>query len=116
MNQHEEQKNIDRAICDAMVLSVPDNWNTIILTIERFIESNIGELSHSISSPEGFIAVMPDDSLYDATFELDKLFDRNGKRFTNAIYTVTLYEDSWKYKAEFSYEPPRVNALNIHND
>mgnify|MGYP001123463962 CR=1 FL=1 len=100
----DEQAPIDRAICDAMVSSTPDTWNVITLTLTRTISSDIGAFAHSLSSPEGLPPVAPDDSVFQATFELDKLFDRYGKRFSKAVYTVELFQDSWRYHAEFSYD------------
>src|SRR4051812_42431949 len=94
----EEQPLLDRAVCDAMVASTPETWNVIVLTIVRPADSTeVGKLLHSISSPEGHPPVMPDDSLYEATFRLDDLFQRHGAIFHRAIYRVELMPDSWKY-------------------
>ena len=103
----DEQPPLDRAVCDAMVLSVPYNWNIIVLTLKRPpAATQIGDLEHSISSPEGFPPVMPDDSLYDATYRLDELFQRYGGTFRTAVYRVELMPDSWRYRAKFEYDPP----------
>jgi hypothetical protein len=103
---HEEQPAFDRAVCDAMVASTPDTWNTILLTLERSkAATQLGEFEHSISSPDGLPPVMPDPSLYDATYKLDQLFQKHGAPFRRAIYRVELLPDSWKYTAEFEYDP-----------
>jgi hypothetical protein len=107
----DEQPPFDRAVCDAMVASTPDDWNIIVLTIERPERStSIGELSHSISSPEQHPPVMPDDSLYDATYRLDELFQRHGGVFRRAVYRVELFPDSWNYTADFEYDEPLKTA------
>jgi hypothetical protein len=103
----DEQPPFDRAVCDAMVASVPESWSVIVLTLERSQDAtSIGDLGHSISSPEGHPPVMPDDSLYDATYRLDELFQRYGGIFRRAVYQVELFADSWQYTAKFEYDQP----------
>jgi len=100
----ELQQPIDREICDAMVASAPDTWNRIVLTLTRVASTSaVGDLEHSISSPYGYPPVLPDDSLYDATYRLDELRQRHGGVFRTATCTVELRDDSWSYKAKFSY-------------
>jgi hypothetical protein len=103
----EEQPEYDRAVCDAMVASTPGTWSVIVLKLERPSGAGIGELIHSLSSPEGLPPVQPDDSLYLASLRLDELFDRFGKRFTKAVYRVALADDHWTYHAKFDYGPLR---------
>lgn len=101
----EEQPPFDRAVCDAMAASTPADWNVIVLTIKRPIgATNIGELSHSISSPDRNRPAMPDESLYEATYRLDELFRRHGLVFRWAVYRVELSPGSWRYTAEFGYD------------
>jgi hypothetical protein len=57
-----------------------------------------------LSSPEGHPPVMPDDSMYEATYRLDELFQRHGAVFRKAAYRVELLPDSWKYTADFEYD------------
>lgn len=106
----EEQPAYHRAVCDAMVASTPDTWNVIVLELERPVGAGTGELLHSLSSPEGFPPVAPDDSLYQATLRLDELFDRFGPRFTKAIYRLELFDDHWTYHAEFEYGNPQEHS------
>src|SRR5262245_7208582 len=102
----DDQPLFDRAVCDAMVASAPDDGDVIVLTLERPPGSTaIGELSHSLSSP-GHRPVVPDDSLYEATYQLDELFRRHGAMFRRAVYRVELFADSWRYTAEFGYDEP----------
>ncbi|MDU0459705.1 MAG: hypothetical protein RW306_13350 [Geobacteraceae bacterium] len=104
MTLQDEQKPIDIAIADAMVASTPENWNSIILILERQSDSiNIGEFTHEIVSPEGHTPVVPEASLYDATYRLDVLLQRHGGIFKKATYRVDLYADEWKYQADFEY-------------
>lgn len=112
----QEQPPFDRAVCDGMVSSTPDTWNLIVLTLERTKLSKIGELMHSINSPEGHPPVSPDDALLEATYKLDEFFHRHGRRFTKAIYIVELLEDSWKWRAEFDYSPPREHPFHAQLD
>ena len=103
----EEQPAFDRAICDAMVASVPEEWNVIELSIERAVGSTaVGELSHSLSSPNHRESPSPDDSLYEATYRLDELFQRHGSVFRRATYRVELLPNSWRYTADFTYDKP----------
>jgi hypothetical protein len=108
----DEQLPFDRAICDAMVASTPNDWNIIVLTIERPEGSTaVGELSHSLSSPDHNLPLMPDDSLYEATYRLDELFRRHGGMFRRAVYRVELSPDSWRYTAEFGYDEPAPESV-----
>ena len=101
----EEQPPFDRAVCDAMVASTPEDWNVIVLTLERPAGANaVGELSHTISTPAHNQPAMPDDSLYEATFRLDELLQRHGAVFRRAVYRVELLPDTWRYTADFEYE------------
>lgn len=103
----DEQPPFDRAICDAMVASTPEDWCVIVLTLERLPGSTaVGELSHSIFSPDHRCPAMPDASLFEATRRLDELFQRHGAVFCRAVYRVELSSDSWRYKAEFGYDTP----------
>jgi hypothetical protein len=99
----QEQPPVDRAICDAMVVSVPENWNVIVLTLTGQRGRVVGALEHSLTSPEGHPPAWPDDSLYPATLALDQLLQRHGGVFVKAIYTVRLLTDSWEYQATFDY-------------
>ena len=103
----EEQPPIDRAVCDAMVASTPDDWNVIVLTIERPEGvTEVGQLEHSLSSPHHHQPAFPDDSLFEATYRLDELFQRHGGLFRRAVYRVELSADSWQYTADFEYDRP----------
>ena len=106
------QPPFDIAICDALVASTPDGWNVIELELVRAADAaQIGDLIHTISSPEGFPPVMPDDSLYDATFRLDELFHQHGGKFRRAVYRVDLLPDSWRYTAKFQYDSDSPEVL-----
>jgi hypothetical protein len=107
----DEQPSFDRVVCDALVASTPDDWSVIVLTIERPEGATaVGELSHSISSPDHNQPAFPDDSLYEATYRLDELFQQHGALFRRAVYRVELLADSWRYTADFEYDPPKPKA------
>ena len=107
----EDQPPYDRAVCDGMVSSAPENWNVIVLHLERTEGAEIGALLHSLESPEGHPPVAPDEALFEATYKLDDLFARHGRRFTKATYRVELFEDSWKFHVDFNYGPPRPHPF-----
>ncbi|MBI4914588.1 MAG: hypothetical protein HY825_01960 [Acidobacteria bacterium] len=97
------QEPLDRAICDALVASVPANWNVIMLTLSGPADRDIGALAHSICSPEGHFPVLPHELLFEATRRLDELFRRFGTVFVKATYLVEISENSWHYRADFEY-------------
>jgi hypothetical protein len=100
----DEQPPFDRAICDAMVASTPEDWNVIVLELQRPKgKTGVGDFLHELRSPEGRAPVMPDDSMYEATYRLDELLRKHGGFLRRATYTVTLSADSWKYSADFDY-------------
>jgi hypothetical protein len=111
----DEQPPYDRAVCDAMVASTPDDWNVIVLTIERPPGSTaVGELFHSITSSDRRRPIMPDDSLYEATYRLDELFQRHGALFRRAIYRVSCSPTPGS-TADFEYDPPKPKRARRPN-
>lgn len=110
----DEQPAFDRAVCNALVASTPDDWDVIVLTLERPEGvTQLGQFQHSISSPHHGLLVMPDISLYEATYRLDQLCRRHGVMFRRAVYRVELLPESWRYTAEFEYNganPDRASA------
>jgi len=105
MGLQDEETPIDRDIANAMIASTPEVWKSAILTLNRIPGSvGIGEFTHSISSPEGHPPVTPDDSLYEATYRLDKLFKKYGTAISKAIYRIEREVDnSWKYVVNFEH-------------
>lgn len=99
------QQPIDEAIVNAMIISTPESWKEIVLEIwhEETNPENF-ELSHSITSPEGYPPVAPDISLFEATFKLEKLIEKNGSKLKKAIYIARNDGDDWHYKANFEYQ------------
>lgn len=103
----EQQPPFDRAICDAMVASTPEDWKVIVLELQRPEgKSGVGEFLHVIRSPEGRPPVIPADSLYEATFRLDELLRKYGSFLRRATYTVTMSSNSWRFQADFEYAQP----------
>jgi hypothetical protein len=104
----DEQPAFDRAVCDAMVASTPDDWTVIVLLLERprGRTAGVGEFVHELRSPEGRLPVVPHDSMYQATFRLDELLRRYNAFLRRGTYTVTLRADSWGYEADFEYGQP----------
>jgi len=100
---HAEQQPYDRAICDGMVSSTPENWKVIVLRLERTAQAPIGQLLHTLESPEGHPPVAPDADLLEATYRLDALLARRGSRFTTATYRVELSKESWKFEIKFDH-------------
>jgi len=58
---------------------------------------------HEIVSPEGHPPVVPEASLFEATYRLDDLLQQHGGIFKKATYRVDLYANEWKYQADFEY-------------
>jgi hypothetical protein len=115
----EQQAPIDRAIAEAMVQSVPEHWNRIVLELTRPTDgTGIGHLNHALSSPEGYPSVTPVEELFSATYRLDELFQRHRAVFTRAVYEVTLKPDSWSWRASFEYPSsagsPPASSGGIH--
>jgi hypothetical protein len=101
-----------------MVAGTPDTWRVVVLTLERRPGvTAVGQLEHSLTSPEGLPPVMPHDALYEATYRLDELFRRHGGMFRRAVYRVELLADSWRYTADFAYdEPPPKPSRRAERD
>jgi hypothetical protein len=111
----DEQQAVEWAVCEAMIACTPDDWEVIVLTLERPDgATELGQLRHSISSPHSRHPVTPNDALYEATYRLDELLRRHGSMFRRALYRVELHPESWVYMARFDYdevEPGRAAAV-----
>ncbi len=101
----ELQLPIDAAIVNAMIESTPENWQEIVLTLTRPpTETGVGNFSHELSSPEGHAPVGPADTLYDATYALDDLFQSvPGGRLVKAVYVAKAKQSGWSYESQFEY-------------
>jgi hypothetical protein len=102
----QEQQPIDEAITRSVLQSIPADWTAAVLTLERRSESSgVGDFSHSLASGDGRRPVMPDDSLYDATFRLDEVFRRHGAFLTRVTYRVEQRAGGeWSYSADYQHE------------
>jgi len=100
----EQQAPIDAAIVSAMVESTPESWREILLSITRPANAlSVGAFLHELSSPEGFSPVGPADSLFDATFCLDKLLRDHGGTLESAVYSAKYTDGNWTYSVKFHY-------------
>ena len=98
------QAPIDDAIVDAMIASTPETWSHIVLTLVRpGDDHDVGHFTHELSSPTGLPPVTPDDSLFDATYRLDALFQRHGALLSRAVYEVHYTEGQGRFTASFEY-------------
>lgn len=101
----EQQAPIDVAIVNAMIESTPETWQEIFLTLKRVAGSiQLGNFTHELSSPEGYPPVGPADSLFDATYKLDKLLQLHGQmNLSKATYIAKVVGENWSYHADFEY-------------
>jgi len=98
------QAPIDRAIVDAMIASTPENWSHIVLTLMRPADDrDVGHFTHELSSSAGLSAVVPDDSLFEATYRLDALLQGSGALLTKAVYEVHVADGHGRFTASFEY-------------
>ena len=100
------QQPIDEAIARSVRQSIPADWTAAVLTLERRRDSSgVGDFSHSLASNDGRSPAMPDDSIYDATFQLDEVFRRHGAFLTRATYRVEQRAGGeWSYSADYEHE------------
>jgi hypothetical protein len=101
----ELQHPIDVEICRALVESVePARWKVIVLTLWREPHQHaVGQLLHSITSPEGHAPVSAADSLYGSTYKLDTLLQQHDALLGRATYTVHTQGEDLRFQTEFSY-------------
>ena len=105
----ELQKPIDSAIVSSMIESTPESWTEIVLTLVRAKPPEVvGGFTHELSSPEGHPSVGAAESLFEATYHLDQLFQARGAVFSHATYVAKASEGSWSYSVEFKYESPAL--------
>lgn len=102
-----EEKAITIAVVRALLSILPETWTSAQLKLERTLEEGgvIG-CAHSISSPHGYKGfVEPSDELYEATGNLEELFDRHHRPWKRAKLLVELGSDGkWDYTIDYEYE------------
>jgi hypothetical protein len=99
---HAIQAPLHRAMADAMVASVPQTWNEIVMTFRR----TEGGFRISLYSPEGHpptISQLDEDALDAAIENIDETWARYGVRFDRVRYHVSLKPDSWSYNFAFDF-------------
>ena len=100
------QAPIDIEIVNSMIESTPEEWTEIVLILTRINPKyEIGDFTHELYSPEGFPPVAPVESLFIATFKLDKLLQAHGGFIGKATYSAKFTEGNWSYTANFGYLP-----------
>jgi hypothetical protein len=103
----EDQERLYPAIANAVLRSVPEDWEQIVLRIEATGDAS-GPVSLEISGPSGVPNLrVPDDSLYEPTLELYDLFARDARPFARCDFSLTWDggRESWRFKAEYAYPP-----------
>jgi hypothetical protein len=101
----EDQERLYPAIADALVKSVPEDWEEVMLRIEA---AEPGQIQLEISGPNGVANLrVPDDSLYEPAIELYDLFAKDARPFSRCDFSLTWNSDreSWQFKAEYAYPP-----------
>jgi hypothetical protein len=96
-----ELEPINEAIIAAIFESIPPEWTSALLTLDRDDLDADCELGHTLSSGDGRIPAIPADSLFEETYKLDQFFQRYGLVLTLATYRVDEREDgSWHYRSD----------------
>jgi hypothetical protein len=100
----DEEAPIDRAIALALAACIPPESDEIVMTLDRS-EGNraIGDFVHEFKTRTGHPPLLPDMKLYEATYQLDELFQRHGALFVRAVYTVRLENNRRSFTAKFEY-------------
>jgi hypothetical protein len=112
-NKLERQLQIETELINSMIVSTPESWEQIVLTITRppaddpFIlgdPEQTGNFLHELSSPQGYPPVGPEVSIFEATYKLDELLRSAGGILVKAVYTATQDEGGWRFHSEYEYE------------
>lgn len=105
MVDREKLQAVQSAIAGALFDSTPETWSKIVLTLRRSGEG-LGEFRHSITNPEGLPPVLPDDSLFEATYRLDELL-REEAVLAGAEIRLEYDEqtEDWSFEVDYSFEP-----------
>jgi hypothetical protein len=102
----QDQQPMDGEIVNSIIASIPVDWTSAVLTLERSKEAaGVGDFSHILTSGDGRRTAIPETSLYDATFRLDEVFRRHGAFLTRAVYRTEERPDGqWKYVANYQHD------------
>lgn len=106
----QKQSEIYTDLASAVIDSIPDDWDTAVLTLgSPAVEGGMESMSHELANPkltEGMVTVMPDDSIYSHTRRLEMLFCEFGARWKQATFQVTwdYADDQWRMLMEYEYD------------
>jgi hypothetical protein len=104
------QSEIYSDLACAMIDSIPDDWDTAVLTLgSPAVQDGMESMSHELTNPKltkGLVAVMPDDSIYTYTRRLEMLFREFGATWKQAKFQVTwdYADDQWRMLMEYEYD------------
>lgn len=106
----QKQSEIYSDLACAVIDSIPEDWDTAVLTIGSLtVEGGMESMSHELTNPKltkGMATVIPDDSVYPHTRRLEMLFREFGARWKQATFQVTwdYAKDQWRILMEYNYD------------
>lgn len=106
----QKQSEIYVDLARAVIDSIPDDWDTAVLTLgSPVVEHGMESMSHELANPKlavGLVTVMPDDSVYSCTRQLEMLFRDFGARWRKATFQLTWDDvnDQWRIVMEYEYD------------
>lgn len=106
----QKQGEIYSDLATALLDSIPDDWDTAVLTLgSPIVEHGKESMSHEISNPklaDGLATVMPDDSIYTHTRKLEMLFRDFGVKWKKAMFQLAWDDisENWRMVMEYEYD------------
>lgn len=110
MTLEAQQAPIDRAVVQALIGSIPEDWEAASMMVLRVEEASGERLSVEISSDDHpDRPVMPDDAIFEALYRSVDCFRQygTGKVWRSVRYEVSSNaEGNWRYNVQFGYDTP----------
>lgn len=106
----QKQSEIYTDLAGAVIDSIPDYWDTAVLTLgPPALEHGMESMSHELANPnltEGMVTIIPDDAVCSLTRRLEILFREFGARWKKATFQVTWddADDQWRMLMEYEYD------------
>lgn len=99
---HSDESAALAAIADALVRSIPEDWDRAQLEVTL---SEGSSYAHVISGPTDTVRpVVPSDALFEATRGLELLYAQKGHRYTRFLFRLELDDDdTWVWNVSYSY-------------
>ncbi len=97
---YSRQSEILGRTANALIEATPAWWRNAIMVVEKQPDG-FGYAIRCEQYPQDIVT--PTEDVFSAVFELQDLFQKRGKLWTRAVFTLQNEADEWSYDVEYEY-------------